>query len=111
MLLRRTRIMSNLTTFSIWSTFKKLNSTPWSEHVEEALDTLQKAQELPSDLLLVYLAKGQRLLESVELGLGMADPDSSNAESAAHVVLFVSEFTQDLKQMRSNMPDHIKDNS
>ena len=96
---------------SIWSTFKKLNSTPWSDHVEEALHALLEAKELPSDLLLVYLAKAQRLLESVELGLGLQNPQSGSVESAAHVILFVSSFTQDMKQLHADMPDYVRENS
>ena len=95
---------------SIWSTFKKLNSTPWSDHIEEALQRLQDARELPSDLLLVYLVKGQRLLESVELALGLNNPEDETLESPAQVLLYVSAFSANLKQLRSEMPKDVAGN-
>ena len=87
-----------------------MSATPYSEHVEEAVRKLLQAKELPSDELLVYLVKAQRLLESVELGLGLDIPDGDDAESANHVLYFVSAFTSELKALREEMPNHVAEN-
>lgn len=88
-----------------------MNSTPYSEHVEEAVERLHRAKELPSDMLLVYLVKSQRLLESVELGLGLEKPSPDELESPSKVLLFVSAFSSDLKQLRAEMPEDVRENS
>ncbi|KAL9056367.1 MAG: hypothetical protein Q9162_002958 [Coniocarpon cinnabarinum] len=98
--------MSNV----IWSTFKKMSSTPYSEHVEEAVEKLLCSRELPSDELLAYLVKCQRLMESVELGLGLNHPSADDSESAQHVLFFVSAFTTELKELRQKMPETVREN-
>ncbi|KAL9087096.1 MAG: hypothetical protein Q9159_003791 [Coniocarpon cinnabarinum] len=94
----------------IWSTFKKMSSTPYSEHVEEAVEKLLCSRELPSDELLAYLVKCQRLMESVELGLGLNHPSADDSESAQHVLFFVSAFTTELKELRQKMPETVREN-
>ena len=88
-----------------------MSSTPYSQHVEEAVEKLHATKELPSDNLLVYLVKVQRLLESVELGLGLKDPTDGENESASTVLLFVSAFTSDLRRLKSQMSQDVAENS
>ena len=65
---------------------------------------------MPSDSLVVYLVKVQRLLEKIELALGLDNPELGTTKPANNAALFVSSGVQDLKQLQESMPEDIRQN-
>lgn len=95
---------------SIWCAFKKLDVTPYSPHIDAACTALDEARELTSDVLLVQLVRGQRLLERIERGFEADDAANRGAdqpEPQMAPVRFVERFEKELEELKATVPSEL----
>ena len=81
----------------------------YRKDIAAALYELEKVKESPSDILLVHLTRGQRLVERIEQGLDF-DPALQCPEATAPAVLYVKAFAGEINRARQAVPPEFKKN-
>ncbi|KFA52362.1 hypothetical protein S40293_09688 [Stachybotrys chartarum IBT 40293] len=91
--------------------FQQIDSMNFSPYIKQCLRDLERAPEFESDQYLVHLIRIQELSERIAQLRLLDEADQDSAKSSkAPLSGYMCAFETELEEMRSNMPQHLRDN-